>query len=50
MRRVTDRVLPKVGTNTECLPAPPATMTMTSRQSRAMGAGVSGGLSLKPSG
>ena len=50
MRTVTERVAPNVGTNTECFPAPPATTIMMSDHSRAMGARVSGGRSLKPAG
>ena len=50
MPRVTERVAPRVGITTECLPAPPATMTMMSRPSRAMGIGVSGGPVLEAGG
>src|SRR4030095_1163788 len=50
MRRVTEQVAPKVGTNTECLPAPPATTIMMSDHWRAMGASVSGGRSLNAAG
>ena len=38
IRRVTERVAPNVGTNTECFPAPPATTIMMSDHSRAIGA------------
>src|SRR4030095_902545 len=50
MRRVTEQVAPKVGTNTECFPAPPATTIMMSDHWRAMGASVSGGRSLNAAG
>ncbi len=48
--RVTERVAPKVGMKAECLPAPPVTMTMMSRQSRAIRNTAAGDLSWKPSG
>ena len=42
MQSVTERVTPKVGITTECLSAPPATMTMMSRPSPAIGIGLFG--------
>ena len=39
--RVTERVAPNVGTQEECLPAPPATITTMSCQRRTIGTWVS---------
>src|SRR5262249_19455006 len=49
-RRVRERVAPKLGMRTECFPAPPATTTMMSCQSRAKRATAPVGRSLNPSG
>jgi hypothetical protein len=40
IRRVTERVAPKVGISTECFPAPPATTIMMSVHARASGQGL----------